>query len=157
MHTALENAQTLCWKIIEGEPAKSIILKVALKLIGLMLEADYPSPAKDLFIKIEKETAKLVDLENGRFIDNLVALGSWYQEHDRWSDAEPHFEHALAISMRLHDLDGRVVQILELALEKQHFTPVLQSVESARAAFRDNHIRRCGCGELMGEFFGSRY
>lgn len=124
-------------------------MKLAIKLVGISSQVNEAPPANDLLIKIEKEIAKLIDLEDWAFIDTLIALGIYYQDRGMWNKAEAHFEHALAISTRDHDLECWVVQALELALEKRRFIPPSRKAKGIRRS----RLRPCPCEELMEEFF----
>lgn len=153
---ALDNAQVVFRETLQRESEKGLLLKIAVKLADLFISANLSSEAKSLLNTIENEVADIFEEYDGNYIDTLIDLGSLYQKHIGWAEAERHFEHALAISMSIHELGCRVVRTLEAALENEHFVRQLPASENRKLSFRSHGFKRCGCGGIMGEF-GSRY
>jgi hypothetical protein len=156
LFAALKNAADIFWNIMEGQSGGLSILKTAIKLVRFYIQAELAPTARPMLDRIEREVTRILDEEDSEFVDVLITLGIYYQDHNGWTNAERHFEHALAIVMREHELDCRVVSTLEAALETKFFTLRLPTPEGIRATFRSNGFKRCGCSGYTGEI-GGRY
>ena len=130
-------------------------MKTAIKLVRFYNQAELAPTARPMLDRIEREVTLILNEDND-FIDLLITLGIYYQDHDSWTDAKRHFEHALAVAMREHELDCRVVSTLEAALETKFFTLRLPTPKDIRETFRSNGFKRCGCSGYIGEI-GGRY
>jgi tetratricopeptide (TPR) repeat protein len=157
LYPALKDAQETFLKALTMEPKHlGMVLKISIHLVNMFLNAELEQEAESMLQLIEKITIDVLDEVESDFVDILVALGKLYQDHDKWNKAELHFQHALAISMRIHGLECRVVRILEAALENRVFDPSSVSRDSLKLEFRRQGFERCGCGGFMGEF-GARF
>jgi tetratricopeptide (TPR) repeat protein len=154
LFAALKSAGDIFWNIIEGQSGGPSTLKTAIKLVHLYIQAELAPTARPMLERIEREVARIHDEEDEEFVDLLVTLGIYYQDHNSWTDAERHFEHALAIAMREHELDCKVVSTLEAALETKCFTLQLPTLEGSRAKFRSTGFKRCGCSGYADEIDG---
>ncbi|KAE9362678.1 hypothetical protein N431DRAFT_433670 [Stipitochalara longipes BDJ] len=164
---ALDQIDSAFSKIFDSKTKRTeLLLDTAVELVGQLVKAERYKHADILLQRLQLEAAKNFGEHDNITISVLIRIGLLYQEEDRWKDARPRFEQALAASMASNGLRNMLTQRLEEALEKKSYTSSLPGSKdirrqaelpdsSQRSQVHDlNHIFGFSCPvELMTAIF----
>ena len=98
------------------------LINASIELGILHLILEQYDDADELFNMIQGHVVDEFGPDDRRTICLLIHIGLLYQNENRWDDAEPRFEQALAASMTANGLDDAVTRSLEAALENRLYT-----------------------------------
>jgi len=134
---ALQEAASSFWKVLKLDFKKTpSILEAAGRLAELHVKAGHLDTGEKMFLKVESEAVESFGEDDDSTIDVLTAIGVFYQEQERWDDAEPRFEQALSASMTAYGLESEVTVRLETALEKKSYVLHFPNCEDFEAKLR---------------------
>jgi tetratricopeptide (TPR) repeat protein len=134
---ALKQAASSFWKVLKSDFKKTpSILEAAGKLAELHVKAGDLDAGETMFLEVELEAVESFGADDDSTIDVLTVIGVFYQEQDRWDDAEPRFEQALSASMTAYGLESEVTVRLETALEKKRYVLHFPNCEDFEAELR---------------------
>jgi len=134
---ALQEAASSFWKVLKLDFKKTeSILEAAGKLAELHIKAGHLDTGEEMFLKVESEAVESFGEDDDGTIDILTAIGVFYQEQERWEDAEPRFEQALSASMTAYGLESEITVRLETALENKGYVLHFPNCEDFEAKLR---------------------
>lgn len=119
---ALDRAEQAIWNILRSDQEKTKdLLTACLQLAKYFVEAGRYATADDIFTQIESEAQETFGSDHPNLISFLETIGTFYQHEERWQDAAPRFEHALAARLSRYGERHESVKRLEAALENRHY------------------------------------
>lgn len=119
----LSKAQALfleTWKLV-GKISRELI-DASLEVAVQSLKSEQYNDADEMFQMIQEGVCETFGPDHSRTMRLLIRIGLIYQNGNRWKDAEPRFEQALAASMAANGLEDALTRTLEEALENQHYS-----------------------------------
>lgn len=136
---ALHQARAALFTILNsGYRTTDSILDASVELVGLFVKAGQYDTADTMFLKVESKAVKIFGPDDDRTINTLIRIGMFYQGQQRWIDARPRFEQALAASMVGSGLEDDVTKRLEAALDNRHYETAVPACENI-----DTVARKC--------------
>lgn len=114
------------------------ILDAAVELVGLFVKAGQYDTADTMFLKVESKAVEIFGPDDDRTINTLIRIGTFYQGQQRWIDARPRFQQALAASIVGSGLKDDVTKRLEAALDNRHYETAVPTCENI-----DTIARKC--------------
>lgn len=108
------------WKL-DGKITKELI-DASLEVAIQSLKSAQYNDADDMFHMMQDRVVETFGPDHSRTIWILIRIGLMYQNENRWNDAKPRFEQALAASMTANGLDDALTRSLEAALENEHYS-----------------------------------
>ncbi|KAF4633931.1 hypothetical protein G7Y89_g4185 [Cudoniella acicularis] len=120
--------------IFESETERTeLLLLRAIELIQWMVKNGPHEQADALLRQVESEAMKIFEEESFITISVLIHIGTILQDQDRWKDARPRFEQALASSMSANvPLESPLIKNLEDALYNKKYTKGVATPENIR-------------------------
>ena len=112
------------------------LLDAAVELAKLYVKAGQHESAESILLKVESEAEILYGEDDDKLIRLLIRIGIFFQDQQRWSDARPRFEHALAASMTWSGLSNARTKRLQAALDNEHFEMELLNGENIEPILR---------------------
>jgi hypothetical protein len=138
---ALERSAAAFSKIFDTyERKKKIALDAAVELAKAHLISGNDEVAGDMFLRVESEAVESLGPDDYATIAILIDIGRFYQDQQRWPDACPRFEHALAASLTANGLESKVTKRLEAALENEHYEISYPTCETYEESLRRNGL-----------------
>jgi tetratricopeptide (TPR) repeat protein len=119
----LSKAQALfldTWELI-GKISREFI-DASLEVAAQSLKSEQYNDTDEMFQVMQERVCETFGPDHSRTIRILIRIGLIYQNGNRWKDAEPRFEQALAASMAANGLEDALTRTLEAALENQHYS-----------------------------------
>lgn len=104
----------------DGTITKDLI-NASLDVAAQSLKLNY-SEAEEMFHAMQDRAVETLGPDHKRTIWILIRIGLMYQNANRWKDAQPRFEQALAASMTANGLEDALTKSLEAALENEHYS-----------------------------------
>ena len=142
MTAALLQTREILVRISKSDYRKSKSLpKVAIETAKLYFNVGKDDMGAEILSRVECRIADAFDDEVDITCDLLIGIGVWFQDKERWRDARPRFERALALALAEHGVKCKMVKQLELTLEHHYYTPQAK--------------RPCECFEVSDEDYGS--
>jgi tetratricopeptide (TPR) repeat protein len=136
-----------------------LVLQRAIEMINWMIKSDLYQKAHPLLLRIQSEAAKIFGESSAELISVLIRIGTMLQDQDRWENARPRFEQALAAAISGNaSFESPLVKNLEDALYEKKFTTGVETPEDIRRQASmstkfpgsiNRVLRRQGC-ELNG-------
>lgn len=127
---ALHHARAAISTVLKsGHKITESILDAAVELMGCFVMAENYDVADTLFLEVESKAVEIFGSVDYRTINMLIRIGMLFQGQQRWIDARPRFEQALAASMVSAGLKNDLTKRLEAALDNQHYDPGLSMSE----------------------------
>jgi len=113
-------------------------------MVTWLIESDLSSQADPMLQRIQDEAVEAFDEDDPKTISVLIRIAITLQDHDRWEDARPRFEQALAASISSNNsLTCPLTKSLEDALyNKQYENAVPTSKDIERQAVETKKRRR---------------
>lgn len=136
---ALDEARAMVLTVLNSEHKKiEAILDASVELAGWFVKAEHYEAADTIFLKVESKAVDFFGSDDDRTINTLIRIGMIYQGQQRWIDARPRFEQALAASMVSSGLDDDLTKRLEAALDNRHYETAVSRCENL-----DSVVRKC--------------
>ena len=140
MEEALHQASKAFMMVLNsGHKTTEAILDASVELAGFFVMAEHYKTADTMFLEVESKAEETFGPDDDRAINTLIRIGVFYQEQQRWIDARPRFEQALAASMVRAGLKDDLTKRLEAALDNQHYETAVSTPES----IIDLVVRKC--------------
>jgi tetratricopeptide (TPR) repeat protein len=100
------------------------LMEASLQLAANMIKGGYKSLAALLFHQISEKATSLFGSDDERSVWILITIGTAYQAHTTWDDAEEWFEQAFAAALASDRWDRKdgIVKSLQHAIDNHHFT-----------------------------------
>jgi hypothetical protein len=108
------------WKL-DSKITKELI-DASLEVAAQSLKSEQYNDADEMFHMMQDRAVETFGPDHSRTIWILIRIGLLYQNGNRWDDAEPRFEQALAASMTANGLEDALTRSLEEALENEHYS-----------------------------------
>lgn len=108
------------WKL-DGKITKELI-NASLEVAAQSLRSEQYNDADEMFHMMQDRVVETFGPDHSRTIWILIRIGLMYQNGNRWNDAQPRFEQALAASMTANGLEDALTKSLEAALENEHYS-----------------------------------
>jgi tetratricopeptide (TPR) repeat protein len=108
------------WKLV-GKITKELI-DASLEVAAQSLKLEQYNDADEMFHMMQDRVCETFGPDHSRTIWILIRIGLMYQNGNRWKDAEPWFEQALAASMTANGLEDALTRSLEAALDNEHYS-----------------------------------
>ena len=112
------------------------LIDAAVELAKLFVKAGQYENADLMLLKVETEAEILYGEDDDKLIRLLIRIGIFFQDRQRWNDARPRFEHALAASMTWSGLSHVRTKRLQAALDNEHFEMELQNSQNVESILR---------------------
>jgi hypothetical protein len=120
--SAIEGAKDCFWKVFQSETVRTkAFLDVAFLVGKKLVQHGNHAAGEKIFHAIESSACEERGPDKGSTIYLLIRIGSLYQDEDRWDDAEPRFEQALAASMTRNGVDDKLTKRLVEAIENRRY------------------------------------
>jgi tetratricopeptide (TPR) repeat protein len=130
---SLSEIESALLKIFDSKAKiTELLLDRAVELVGQLVKAERFDQAETLLQRIQLETVKRFGEHDDVTISVLIRIGLLFQEEDRWKDARPRFEQALAASIASNGLRNMLTRRLEESLEKRAYTSSLPGSKDIR-------------------------
>lgn len=121
------------WAVFKSQAKRTeLLLDTATDVVGMLVKANRYSEAEPLLAKIELDVVHAFGDDSEVTISILIRIGKLFQVEERWQDARPRFEQALAASMRAYGLDSTMTKRLEEVLEKKTYIMPIPRFEEGR-------------------------
>lgn len=131
MEEALHQAREAFMMVLNsGHKKTEAILDASVELAGWFVMAEDYKTADTMFLEVESKAEETFGPDDDKTINTLIRIGEFYQEQQRWIDARPRFEQALAASMVRAGLKDDLTKRLEAALDNQHYETAASTPES---------------------------
>lgn len=138
---ALARAQNAFWSIVNSTTEKTkSVLEISTDIAKLHVQTGHYEAAEDICQRIGSEAERTFGTDDEVTIGILIRMGKIYQDGNRWSNARPWFERALAASMTANGLESKMTQDLEAALENKHYYVPLPASEDFAAVLRSRRL-----------------
>lgn len=148
--SALNQIQGSFWKVFKSDVTKTeLLLDTAIELITWLVKGGRDEAAA-LLKQVQVDAVDTFGEDDQVTISVLIRIGIVLQEQDRWVDARPRFEQALAASMTRYGMDCMMTTRLEEALYQKSYVASLPKSEDIR---RQGHISRWN-SKTLGHAFG---
>ncbi|KAI1077366.1 hypothetical protein F5B20DRAFT_273301 [Whalleya microplaca] len=98
------------------------VIEAGMQLAVSILKEGYQTEAREMFIQAQEKSVLLFGAGDERAIWVLISIGLVYQKYVSWVAAEHWFQHAFASALGSLPEDDGIVQSLQRALEKEHFS-----------------------------------
>ena len=121
MHTILLQTKEILLNISTTKYQQNTHLPlVTIETAKLYIKCDQENVAREILSKIEADIVDASGPDDRLTVDLLIAIGDWFQEQNKWKDARPRYEQALAATLTKHSLQCHIIKRLESALVDHH-------------------------------------
>ncbi len=122
LDVALAEAQVAVRSAFASQGERSLsLLRSTSNIAYSHVKAGLLEVAEDLLIEIVSVAEETFGANGRNTISILIDFGTFYEMAQRWADARPYFEHALAASMKATGRHSAQTKNLEAALENEHY------------------------------------
>lgn len=138
---AVQQAQKALWTILNSNTEKTKpLLETCTNVARLHVQAGHYDAAEDICQRIATEAERKFGTDNGFTIGVFIRIGKFYQGENRWTDAQPWFERALAASIAANGLSSALTLRLEAALARKHYHVPLSKIEDFADLVRSRYL-----------------